>query len=102
MSKTVVITGASSGYGKATAKAFKKNGDTVIMVARNFEKLESANNVTRKSQEEKTRRLQDELNAMRQEDAERNDIRIQAARLKRLVESERAETVKAEARYVII
>ena len=42
MPRIVVITGASSGYGKATAKAFKKNGDTVIMVARNFEKLESA------------------------------------------------------------
>lgn len=42
MPRIVVITGASSGYGKATAKAFKNNGDTVIMVARNFEKLESA------------------------------------------------------------
>lgn len=42
MSRIVVITGASSGYGKATAKAFKNNGDTVIMVARNFEKLENA------------------------------------------------------------
>lgn len=40
MSKIVLITGASSGYGKATAKAFKDNGDTVIMTARNFEKLE--------------------------------------------------------------
>ena len=42
MPRIAVITGASSGYGKATAKEFKKNGDTVIMVARNFEKLESA------------------------------------------------------------
>ena len=42
MSKIVLITGASSGYGKATAKAFKDNGDTVIMTARNFEKLEQA------------------------------------------------------------
>ena len=42
MSRIVVITGASSGYGKATAKAFKNNGDTVIMVARNLEKLEDA------------------------------------------------------------
>lgn len=42
MPRIVVITGASSGYGKATAKAFKNNGDTVIMVARNLEKLESA------------------------------------------------------------
>lgn len=42
MPRIVVITGASSGYGKATAKAFKNNGDTVIMVARNFEKLENA------------------------------------------------------------
>ena len=29
MSRIVLITGASSGYGKATAKAFKDNGDTV-------------------------------------------------------------------------
>ena len=40
MSRTVLITGASSGYGKATAKAFKDNGDIVIMTARNMEKLE--------------------------------------------------------------
>ena len=42
MSRIVLITGASSGYGKATAKAFKDNGDTVIMTARNLEKLEQA------------------------------------------------------------
>ena len=42
MNKIVLITGASSGYGKATAKAFKDNGDTVIMTARNLEKLEAA------------------------------------------------------------
>ena len=42
MSRIVLITGASSGYGKATAKAFKDNGDTVIMTARNLEKLEAA------------------------------------------------------------
>lgn len=40
MSRIVLITGASSGYGKATAKAFKDNGDVVIMAARNAEKLE--------------------------------------------------------------
>ena len=42
MSRIVLITGASSGYGKATAKAFKDNGDIVIMTARNQEKLEQA------------------------------------------------------------
>ena len=42
MSRIVLITGASSGYGKATAKAFKDNGDTVIMTARNEKKLEQA------------------------------------------------------------
>lgn len=42
MAKIVLITGASSGYGKATAKAFKDNGDTVIMASRNGEKLEAA------------------------------------------------------------
>jgi len=42
MSRIVLITGASSGYGKATAKAFKDSGDTVIMTARSYDKLESA------------------------------------------------------------
>lgn len=42
MNRIVLITGASSGYGKAAAKAFKYNGDTVIMTARNIEKLEAA------------------------------------------------------------
>ena len=42
MNRIVLITGASSGYGKATAKAFKNNGDTVIMAARNLEKLNAA------------------------------------------------------------
>ena len=40
MSRIVLITGASSGYGKATARAFKNNGDTVVMTARNIDKLE--------------------------------------------------------------
>ena len=42
MSKVILITGASSGYGKAIAKAFKDQGDIVIMAARNFSKLETA------------------------------------------------------------
>lgn len=42
MNRIVVITGASSGYGLATAKAFKKSGDTVIMTARGEEKLKAA------------------------------------------------------------
>lgn len=42
MSRIVLITGASSGYGKATAKAFKDNGDIVIMASRGKEKLEAA------------------------------------------------------------
>lgn len=42
MSRIVLITGASSGYGKAMAKRFKENGDTVIMAARNAEKLNAA------------------------------------------------------------
>lgn len=42
MARIVFITGASSGYGKATAKAFKEHGDTVIMAARNVEKLQDA------------------------------------------------------------
>ena len=42
MNRIVLITGASSGYGKATAKAFKAHGDTVIMAARNMERLNTA------------------------------------------------------------
>lgn len=42
MSRIVFVTGASSGYGKSIAKAFAKNGDTVIMAARNPDKLERA------------------------------------------------------------
>ncbi|HAB01187.1 MAG TPA: hypothetical protein DCE08_07005 [Ruminococcaceae bacterium] len=42
MSKTVLITGASGGYGKATAKAFADKGHTVIIAARNKERLEQA------------------------------------------------------------
>lgn len=42
MSKIVLVTGASSGYGKATAKAFKDNGDVVIIAARNEDKLSAA------------------------------------------------------------
>ena len=42
MNRIVLITGASSGYGKAMAKAFKENGDTVVMTARNIEKLNAA------------------------------------------------------------
>lgn len=41
MNRIVLITGASSGYGKAIAKAFKQSGDTVVMAARNAEKLEA-------------------------------------------------------------
>lgn len=42
MSRIVVITGASSGFGKATAKAFINNGDTVVMTANNEVHLEEA------------------------------------------------------------
>ncbi len=39
MAKTVIITGATSGYGLATAKKFKAEGYTVIAVSRNAEKV---------------------------------------------------------------
>ena len=42
MSKVVLITGASSGYGRATAKAFAEKGYTVVIAARNRERLEEA------------------------------------------------------------
>lgn len=38
MNKTVLITGATSGFGLAAAKKFKENGDTVIIASRNAEK----------------------------------------------------------------
>lgn len=39
MNKTVIITGATSGYGLACAKKFKSDGDTVIIASRNPQKL---------------------------------------------------------------
>lgn len=41
MAKTVIITGATSGYGLATAKKFKAEGYTVIAVSRNAEKVDA-------------------------------------------------------------
>lgn len=39
MNRIVVITGATSGYGLATAKKFTAAGDTVVAVSRNAEKV---------------------------------------------------------------
>ncbi len=39
MSRIVLITGGTSGYGLETAKLFQKNGDTVIVAARNLERV---------------------------------------------------------------
>jgi NAD(P)-dependent dehydrogenase (short-subunit alcohol dehydrogenase family) len=40
--KIVVITGASAGVGRATAREFAKRGDTVVLIARGEEGLEGA------------------------------------------------------------
>ncbi len=40
MNKVVIITGATSGYGLATAKKFKSDGDTVIIASRNAKKVQ--------------------------------------------------------------
>lgn len=39
MNKIVVVTGATGGYGLATAKKFKEQGDVVIIASRNEEKV---------------------------------------------------------------
>ena len=41
MSKTIFITGATSGFGKATAEIFAKNGYNIIITGRRKEKLNS-------------------------------------------------------------
>ncbi len=38
----IIVTGATSGYGLATAKKFKDNGDTVIIASRDKAKVEKA------------------------------------------------------------
>ena len=42
MSKTVIITGGTSGYGLATAKAFKKAGYVTLITGRDLSRLEAA------------------------------------------------------------
>lgn len=42
MNRIVVITGATSGYGLATARKFAAAGDTVVAVSRNAEKVAAA------------------------------------------------------------
>lgn len=40
MNRIVIVTGATSGYGLATARKFKENGDVVIAVSRNAQKVD--------------------------------------------------------------
>ena len=46
MNKTVIITGGTSGYGLATAKAFKEKGYTVLITGRNLQRLQKAQKET--------------------------------------------------------
>lgn len=46
MKKTAIITGGTSGYGLATAKAFKEAGYTVLITARHLDALERAQKET--------------------------------------------------------
>jgi len=47
MSKTILITGSSSGIGKASAKLFQESGWTVIATMRTPEKEEELNQLDR-------------------------------------------------------
>ena len=58
--KVVVITGASSGLGEATARLLSAQGATVVLGARRLDRIQS---------------LADELNAQRRQGARRADRR---------------------------
>ncbi len=44
MSRVVLITGATSGFGRECARMFAKNGDKVIAIGRREEKLKELKN----------------------------------------------------------
>ncbi len=43
MNKLIVITGASSGIGEATAKLFSEKGYSLLLLSRRIEKMEALN-----------------------------------------------------------
>jgi len=84
--RTVLITGASSGLGKALAGALAREGDRVLMVARNRERGEAARNeLAAATGNERIELLVDDLASQGQVRSLAGQVRDRVDRLDRLV-----------------